>query len=292
MWRLLVVGTALVVVTGCGSATSDPSSTTAAVPASATTATASITSPSTTVVPAPTSAPTTTTTIADAQILLAPAVPRDGMYFSEQLIRGLWGAVHPEAEVAIDGVQADVSDVGETAAGPRMLQWNLFKDIALEEGTNDVVFEATFADGSTLRETRTYHYDPSLQPSTGYLLELTLAIPPRVTLEFAPLEYGELGLEQTSDDTEIAEIIVAHDAVFDIIGLDDVLGPGEFDAVLDLGEFAQLAATAAREEPLEDLWWDVIFPTTLRDFWLKAAPWEFLITAEGSLQQASQLYSP
>lgn len=206
------------------------------------------------------------------------------MYFNEQLIGGMWGGVIPEAEVAIDGVQADVSYLGESVAGPGMWQWNLADDIAIEEGRDNVVFEAMFADGSTLRETRTYHYDPSLERATGYVLELTLAIPPRVVLEFATLEYGELGLEQTSEDTEITEIVIADDAVFDIIGLDD--------AVLDLGEFAQLAATAAREEPLEDLWWDMIFPTPLRDFWLKAAPWEFLLTPDGSLQQASQLYSP
>ena len=232
----------------------------------------------------PTSPTTTTTTVAEPKLVVIAA--GDGVYRNEQPLGPVYGDVKPEAVVTVDGALADVSFLGDTVFGDGMWRWHLGDDITLEEGASDVVFEATFADGSTLRETRTYHFDPSLQRSTGYLLELTLGIPPSVVVEFAPLEYGEFGLGQVSGDTEVAEIPIAADAVFVVLG-----GFAE-DQVLDLEGFAQLAAISVSEEPLPNLWWATIFPAADRDGSWKAVPWEFLVTSDGELRQAAQLYSP
>jgi hypothetical protein len=237
-----------------------------------------------TTTPAPTPSTTTTTTVAEPKFVVITA--GGGVYRNEQPLGPVYGDVRPEAVVTVNGVHADVSYVGDTVFGEQMWRWHLGDEITLKEGENEVVFEATFADGSTLSEVRTYRYDPNLQQYGGYVLGLTLAIPPRITLEFAPLEYGELGLEQAHGDTEIAEIAIATGAVFVVLG-----GFAE-DLVLDLEGFAQLAAKASSEELLPDQWWDSLFPTTDRDGNLKAAPWEFLLTSGGQLQQAAQLYSP
>jgi len=44
--------------------------------------------------------------------------------------------------------------------------------------------------------------------------------------------------------------------------------------------------------PLDGFWWACIFPRCAEEQERSIAPWEFLLTEDGYLQQAAQLYSP
>lgn len=271
-WLVCVVVALL--VAGCCPSTPAPISPSSAQGGTSTTRVRTSATPAATTTSA--AAPTT----ADNRVLVL-AGPPDGMYFHQQPIEPIWGDVHPEAVVTVNGLPTDVAYIGDTVHGSSMWRWSTYDDIPLQVEKNALVVEATFPDDSTLRDEHTVHYDPTLERATGYILALTLAIPPSATIEIAQLEYGEHGVEQTSVDTTIAQIPIAQGAVFDVLE----------DDMLDLKGFSQLAATAAHEEPL-DLWWDIIFPPTIQDRAHKAAPWEFFLTPGGELQQASQLYSP
>lgn len=222
-------------------------------------------------------------------------VPPEGTFYNvETLPQSVFGYVRPQAQVTLNGLDLVVHLFDNPGEPPDLYQWSTWQagdtgllDIALEEGPNVLVFEAVFTDGSTMRLERTVDYDPALQRSTGYIVDATLD-PPTVTIELATLEYGEFGIEQTSEDATIAEFPVKDDALFVVIGGFPPGTEAHFWQGLDLDALVDLAETAAGGDPLEGHMWRAIFPAD--DF--PPAPWEFLITPEGQLQQATQFYSP
>ena len=220
--------------------------------------------------------------------------PPDGTHFQQPLVSWfIWGHVRPEAVVTVNGLPTEAQRLEEFEpdVDPDMWRWSTaltfgrtadVSAIPLEEGRNVLVFEASFADGSTLREERVVYYDPTLQRITGYIIEITQEGEPHATIEIAALEYGEFGLEQVTEDTTITEFLIAGNAVFVVFGDDQsLLG-------LDVEGLTQLAETAAGGNPDEDLWFHFIYPAGIHS----AAPWDFLITPDGLIQQANQLYSP
>lgn len=224
-------------------------------------------------------------------------VPPDGTsYTSESLSQPVSGYVRPHARVTLNGLDLSVHRVESPGQPPDLYRWSNrlaggdgeeMLDIKLAEGPNVLVFEAVFDDGYVMRLERTVDYDPTLQGATGYIVDAT-ADPPTVTIELATLEYGEFGIEQTGEETRRAEFPVQDDALFVVIG---GFPPGDeehFWQGLDLDAMIDLAETAAAGDPLDGYLWRAIFPG--ED--LPPAPWEFLITPEGHLRQATQFYSP
>ena len=110
--------------------------------------------------------------------------------------------------------------------------------------------------------------------------------PAVATLELAEFVHDEWGVSDPQTHSEIIEVPIADDAVFQLIPL---MEPWSTSVSLaDVLELQELNS----QGPLEGLWWDIIFTPHADDRASKAAPWEFLITDDGMLQQAIQLYSP
>jgi hypothetical protein len=219
--------------------------------------------------------------------------PLDGEFVREQIDYSLWGDVRPEATVTVNSIETGSEPLSETIWGTGWHRWRTPEDpvpdsLALESGVNTILFQAVFSDGTTLVEERTFTFDPTLRRETGYMLGLTLAIPPTVSVAYATLDYDEWGLYQVGDTSPPLDVRIAPDAAFVVLHWI----PPE-SRVRDLTEFAELAATASVQGGVEEAWFDQLFPAPGEELdWATAAPWEFLINTAGELQQANQLYTP
>ncbi|MFC2153127.1 hypothetical protein ACFLQ7_00645 [Actinomycetota bacterium] len=81
--------------------------------------------------------------------------------------------------------------------------------------------------------------------------------------------------------------LVQCEAVFTLIPLMLEEGPQNY-VEQEMFELQELS----RSGPLGGYWWDIIFAPYATDRAHKGALWEFLLTADGELQQATQVYSP
>lgn len=291
-----VMGVLTAACSGAGTSTGDPSASaeqTATTPPTTTSAASpgtSSTVASGTIASSPQASSTTTRASISKEFRFITVPPEGTFYNVGSLPQPIWGFVRPQAQVTVNGIGVEVFADENPGQPPDLYRWSTWKiggdgeellDVHLNEGPNVLVFEAVFADGSTERLERTVNYDPALQRSTGYIVDATLD-PPTVTLEVATLEYGEFGIEQTSEDTTIAEFPVAPDALFLVLW-----GDHWFQG-LDLQALAGLAEAAAGGDPLEGYLYRTIYANGAHT----PAAWEFLVTPEGRLQQATQLYSP
>jgi len=288
--RSLVIGACVAaILSGCTQTDSASSISTTVTPATQPDSTTSLTVPPTTI----RASTTTSTTTTYPPGLMVLAGPLDGEFVREQIDYSVWGDVRPEATVTVDGVGTNSEELPETIWGTGWHRWRTPEDpvpeaLALEPGVNTTLFQALFADGTTLVEERTFTFDPTLRRETGYMLGLTLSIPPTVTVAHATLEYDEWGLYQVGDTSPPVEVPVATDAAFIVLHW----RPPE-SRVRDLTEFAELAATASIQGEVEGAWFNQLFPAPGGELdWATAAPWAFLINQAGELQQAYQLYTP
>jgi hypothetical protein len=204
----------------------------------------------------------------------------------------LWGDVSEEATVTINDVPTRVIHVGQTGFGPDWWRWNDAEEadggiiVPLDVGRNTIRVTATFNDGSTLTRYVHRQCDPTLVADEGYMVRLEPGEPPMATIELAEFVFDEWGVTDLETRSDIVEVPIADDAVFVVLPMRETWGTTmSLAGMLDLQE-------RNSKGPLEGLWWDTIFPPYAEGGWHKAAPWQFLMTDDGYLQQASQLYSP
>ena len=237
---------------------------------------------------------TTTTTSASVasraeMLIFGPS----GLTFSADTPAGewLWGDVSEEATVTINGAPTKVTHVGQTSFGPDWWRWNDAEAdggivVPLDIGRNTIEVTATFTDGSSVTRYVHRHHDPTLVAEEGYIMRVESGNPPTATLELTEFILDEWGVTDPKTRSDIVEMPITDDAVFVVLPMQETWGKSmSLTDMLDLQELNSRG-------PLEGFWWDIIFPPYAEDGWHKAAPWQFLITEDGYLQQATQLYSP
>lgn len=289
MIRRMVVGACLVVLVGACTQAGDTATTTTLPTATQNGSTSTTTAQAVTSTTMP---PTTTTTYPRGLMVLSG--PLDGAFVRDQIDYSLWGDVRPEAMVTVNDATTAIEGLaGETVWGPGWHRWRTAEDsvpdaILLNPGSNILSFRAVFANGEELIKERTVTFDPSLRRETGYMVGLTLSIPPTATVVYATLEEDEWGLYQEGEASPPTDLPIAPDAAFIVL---DWLPPES--RVRDLTEFAELAIDSIVEGEVSDAWFGQLFPAPGEELsWATAAPWEFLINESGQLQQATQLYTP
>jgi hypothetical protein len=152
------------------------------------------------------------------------------------------GLVRPEAEVTVNGlpllVEPSLTERGWWTWGAPDAEGGSWS-VPLREGENTVIFEALFADGDALTETRTVLIDPTLTGRASLFLSAIDDDPATVRLEVG--SYGEPDYtEGASDigDSETLDVPVADDAVFKLLSIDGWTYHGyDFDGLVELLAF-------------------------------------------------------
>jgi hypothetical protein len=127
-------------------------------------------------------------------------------------------------------------------------------DTGWTTGENDVVFEATFGDGTVATSTRTIYFDPTLIESTGWLVDLDREAL-TLTVAFAP--YGTLDPQAgpwagfLSEPTSVATLPLADDAAF--VLLEPHSGGWPPPRALDYDEFISIIDRAEAGD-CDDCW--------------------------------------
>ncbi len=266
MVRNLVVGVGVaVMLVSCGtdSGQSD-TTTTATITTTVVSTTTSVASSSTTVAFSSTTLVPETTTTALSYELGVWAAPADGQWFNElpipwvysveppdtgpppQPVRGSSGWTRQEADVTVNGYPTD-SETCRNCMYQRGQLWQWRAEagsgdpFGFEPGTHSVVFTATFDGGVVVEEARTFHYDPSLEGFTGWMVDLD---PDKGSITFAASMY-ESAEEDGADTGPVTSVVaypVRDDATFILLDVDS--GGQPPSSTLGFEEFADLVARA------------------------------------------------
>ena len=294
MRRVLVGALVVMVVTACSS---DESSSVEPVPSTASTpgvtevsTTSTTIEPTTTTVAATTTSVTTTTT--STTTALPPLLevlwgPVDGQFVGDEEISSLSGVVRPESTVTLNGLpMATGESLPQIWEYRNVSGWHLHEyssatwgDI-LDEGITVAQFRAESESGDVLTVERTVHFDPRLEFTTGWLVEVLPGDPPTVTVEVARFEGGEDDDTVVVGDTYQLELGIPDDAAFILL---EVPNEGTLpDTVMDREAFLDLAAIAASGCELTDYFDSCLF----------GVPSEFWISDSNELQQVKQIWTP
>ena len=262
MYRSPVVGAVLVVLAGACAAGGPGDSTTSLAPTNA----PAVASSTATTRPLPTttiSATSTSTTTAAPVEFAYLSAPADGQWFHQRPIPwvfpmsqngpmadsvpGALGSFWNPAVVAINGLlptRAEPLSHGPYQGEPgfRWLAPEVdHEPIDWEVGENTVVFTATFNDGTVVEESRRFHYDPTLNESTGWLVEIDHDAM-TMTIAFAPygVEDPQIGpwAGFLSEATSVSTLPLADDAAF--VLLEPHSGGQPPPSVLDYEEFVAM----------------------------------------------------
>lgn len=222
--------------------------------------------------------------------MLLFGVAEGGYYTTSSELPWIWGDVSAEAQVTINGTPVPTAHIGSSVFGPDWWRFNEDPEAAatvpLVPGGNTITVTATFADDSQLSRTIRIWSDPTLVESEGYLVALTDGDPPTATIEQVAFVHDEWGISDPGAGSTTLRVPVAADAVFVAIPWQ----PAGRIALL-LNDMLTIQG-ANQNGPLEGYWWRHFFAPSARDQDAFPAPWTFLTTKDGHLQQASQLYSP
>jgi hypothetical protein len=189
------------------------------------------------------------------------AAPADGQWFAEPPVPwvysvetpiedpgvpGSMGWTREEAVVTVNGHPTDSESCDNCMyQHGRLWKWRAVEGdgdpYGFEPGTHSVVFEATFDDGVVAEEVRTFHYDPSLESFSGWMVELDQD---ERTITFAASTY-----ESSDDDgadtgpvTSVVEYPVRDDAAFILLDVDS--GGQPPPSAIGFDEFADLVTRA------------------------------------------------
>lgn len=318
--RRVVVGVLLVLVVGA----CDPDASSTIEPETSTSTTPTATQPpatSTTDAPTTTTAAATTTTTVPSYEVGVWAAPADGQWFAELPIPwvfavwpeqedpprdadgvpGAMGWVREPAVVTVNGVPADTEEChGCMGQSGGVLQWRTVHGEGdpydWPVGESVVVFEATFADGVVTTEERVIHYDPSLDASTGWIVELNRDAP-SVTFAAATFQPADDDGTEVGPVTSVIEYSIRDDAAFILLEPDSSGQPPA--SVVDFDEFVRLLDASEQGCPPsnEQSERSCFFAAGMGiDFYSPpdepGYPFVLYITEDGELQQLEQTWEP
>ena len=213
--------------------------------------------------------------------------PVEGQFVGDETITALGGVVRPESAVSLNGLRMETSE-------PRPQIWE-YRDVSawhlreyssatwgdiLDEGNSVAQFRAESESGNVLTVDRAVHFDPRLEFTTGWLVEILPGNPPTAIVEIARFEGGEDDDTVVVGDTNRLVLTIPDDAAFILL---EVPNEGNLpDAVMDRETFLDLAALAASGCELTDYFHSCLLGT----------PSELWISNEGELQQVKQIWTP
>lgn len=266
MVRNLAAGVAVVVMlVSCGTDSGDSNTaTTRAINTTVASTTTSVAPSSKTVDRSSTTlAPETTTTTLSYELGVW-AAPADGQWFRDlpipwvysiwppdtgpppEPVPGSTGWTREEAAVTVNGHLTDSDSVASWAyQHGQVWRWRAVDGSGdpfdFEPGTHSVVFAATFNDGVVVEESRTFHYDPSLESFSGWMVELDQD---QRTITFAASTYESADEDgaDTGPVTSVAEYPVRDDAAFILLDVDS--GGQPPPSAIGFDEFADLVTRA------------------------------------------------
>jgi hypothetical protein len=150
----------------------------------------------------------------------------------------------------------------------------------LDEGTAVAQFRAESESGNVLTVDRTVHFDPRLEFTTGWLVDVLPGNPPTAIVEIATIEPGEDDDTVVVGDTYRLVLTIPDDAAFILL---EVPNEGNLpDTVMDRETFLDLAALATSGGELANYFYSYIL----------GVPSEFWITDNDRLQQVKQIWTP
>ena len=264
-----------------------------------------------------------TTTTAPSYELVVWTAPADGQWFEELPIPWvfpLWpseadppsdfrgvpsasGWVRQEATVTVNEIRTQTQWCdGCFDQQGSLLMWRTVNGEGegdpydWEIGENLVVFEATFADGTVVRESRVFSYDPSLDAFTGWMVALDQDSP-SVTFAAATFASAEEDDTDIGDVTSVVEYPIRSDAAFILLEPESFGQPPA--SVVGFDEFVRLLAASETGCPPSDEPWenpcffasgpgtDFLSPPDQPGY-----PFIIYITEEGEVQQLEQTWSP
>lgn len=241
--------------------------------------------------------------------------PVDGQYYA--MPDTLWtnGSVCPEAIVTVSGFPAEVR-VGERTG--EMPYWNIELTVAedctaarpcIAAGSEPIrmVYQADFADGTSITQTRQFTIDRTLQTFSGWIIEID-DDPPSVTFGAATYEPGDDDGTIVGPITSIETYPVLDDAAFILLQPDNmppkrVLTFDDFYLLMTTIETgcppgsdqAQLMSTPPSTD--YDGYYQCFFATS-RGIEMTAPtdtpgyPFTISITPDGEVRQLEQQFSP
>lgn len=290
--------------------------TTTAIDTTAVSTTISVEPSSTPVLPSSTTlVPATTTTTLSYELGVWGA-PADGQWFNELPIPWVYGVSTPidepgvpgsmgwtreEAAVTVNGYPTDSESCNNCMyQRGRLWKWRAADrpgdPYGFEPGTHTVVFEAMFTDGVVVNQSRTFHYEPTLEASTGWLVEIdhdartmTIAFAPHGTIDPQIGPWAGFLSEATSVDT----LPVASDAALILLRVDS--GGEPPDSTVDFDEFVRLLDASEEGCPPSDEPWenpcffasDAVFVSPAQEY---GFPFIIYTTEEGEIQQVEQIW--
>ena len=314
MRGLATIGCLALMLAGCSvsdsapvtTATADPPATSATPVETTSTSSASSTSAAVPATPGPTS--TTEAVSHELGVLIAPA---DGQWFAElpipwvfarwpaehedeeDFVIGALGWTRDEAVVTINGIPADQEWCTGCVAQPgRVLEWRASDRVAdlsdWDVGANTLAISATFADGTVIEETRTFHYDPVLTVFSGWMVGLD-EIGATITFAASTHEMGDEDAAITGPVTAVVEYPVRDDAAFVLLDVDS--GGYPPSATIGFLEFADLVTRAHAGECKGCFfasWGEMFAPSDAGG----ASQYFLASIRDGEIQQLEQVWTP
>lgn len=313
MVRNLVAGFGVALLLGsCGSDSSDTeaSATAATSTTSGSTTTSVVLSSTTAVPPSTTSVPATSMTMLTLELGVL-AAPADGQWFNELPIPWVYSLSPPDTGPPPDSVPGSVGWTRETAVVTvnghptnadsvenwanqqgHVWRWRAVDGsgdpFEFEPGSHSVVFAATFSDGVVVEESRTFHYDPSLESFTGWMVGLD---PNERTITFAASTY-ESAEEDGADTGPVTSVVaypVRDDAAFILLYVDSSGQPPP--TTIGFEQFADLVTRAHAGDCAH------CFYASFSDFFAEpdaeyGAEYFVIYLNDGEIQQLQQIWSP
>jgi hypothetical protein len=213
--------------------------------------------------------------------------PVEGQFVGDEVIPALGGVVRPESTVSLNGLQMETGEPRPQIWEYRHVSaWHLHEYSAatwgdiLDEGTAVAQFRAESESGKVLTVDRTVHFDPRLEFTTGWLVDVVAGDPPTAIVEIASFEGGEDDDTVVVGDTYQLVLEIPDDAAFILL---EVPNEGNLpDTVMDRETFFDLAAMTADGCELTDYFHSCLL----------GVPSEFWISNEEELQQVKQIWTP
>ena len=229
--------------------------------------------------------------------------PVDGQYTNTGVL-GSDGAVRPLASVTLNGSPAETEWCGAWTDDDDIYCWGIGASdeespmwdevqlgVDLDEGPNTLVYEATFDDGETMQLLLDIVYDPTLNSSEGWLVDVVAGDPPLAVLAVVDLERGESDLTGIVPIDVVGEprqvtLPIATDGAFIILDLDRP--NNRTSRLLTTDEFLELIATVKAGGTTDFLYSGYLIP---EEGMLRGWPSTFLTNTDGELQQMQQWWS-